>query len=296
MADWGNVLTAMVTPFQADGKLDEVAFTDMANYLLENGTDSLVVSGTTGESPTLSNPEKLRIFELAIKAAKGRGSIIAGTGTNDTGDVITLSREAKAVGVDALLMITPYYNKPNQEGLYQHFRAVAESTDLPIMLYNVPARTNVNMNSDTCLRLAHDCPNIVAMKEASGNLVQVSEIIAGAPKGFRLYSGEDGLVLPTLALGGRGVASVTSHIVGKDMQAMCKAFFAGDLCTARELHEKMLPIVRACFQPTTPSPAPVKAALRMLGKAVGPVRLPLVDCTERECEIVRTALKEYGLV
>jgi 4-hydroxy-tetrahydrodipicolinate synthase len=296
MAEWGHVITAMVTPFCSDGSLDEPGVARMVDYLFEHGSDALVVSGTTGESPTLSNPEKVHLFELAKAAAKGRGAIIAGTGTNDTADVIALSKEAVDVGVDALLLVTPYYNKPNQQGLYSHFKAIADSVDIPIMLYNVPPRTNVNLTAETCLRLAHDCKNIVAVKEASSNLVQVSEIHAGAPEGFDIYSGEDGLVLPTLVVGGTGVVSVTSHLVGKDLQAMCQAYFSGDMETALRLHEKMLPIVRACFQSTTPSPAPVKAALNMLGVSVGPLRLPLAECTERETAIIQGALMNYGLI
>ncbi len=296
MANWGRVITAMVTPFTKDGEIDEPSFVRLVDFLFENGSDALVVSGTTGESPTLSNPEKIQIFKWAKKAAKNRGPIIAGTGTNDTADVIALSKEAAEAGVDALLLVTPYYNKPNQEGLYLHFKAIADAVDIPIMLYNVPGRTNVNLAAETVLRLARDCRNIVAVKEASGNLVQVSEIIAGAPKGFSLYSGEDGIVLPTLAVGGTGVVSVTSHLVGKDLKTMCEAFFQGDMDEAQELHRRMLPIVRACFQSTTPSPAPVKAGLRMLGVDVGPLRLPLAECTEKELDIVKKAMTDYGLL
>jgi len=296
MSESGQVITAMVTPFDSQGRIDEGGVVRLVDYLFENGSDGLVVCGTTGESPTLSHDEKLRLFRLVKDAARGRGPVLAGTGSNDTAATLQLSREAAALGVDGLLLVTPYYNKPSQEGLYQHFRVVAEAVSIPVMLYNVPPRTSMNMEAATVLRLARDVPNITAVKEASSNLVQVSEIVASAPHGFSLYSGEDGIVLPTLAVGGVGVVSVTSHVVGRDLKAMHRAFFSGDLHEAARLHAKMLPMVRALFQPTTPSPAPLKAAMDMLGVPVGGVRLPLVDANERETEIVRAALQSYGLL
>lgn len=296
MSNWGQVLTAMATPFDAAGQIDEAGVARLVDYLFENGSDGLVVCGTTGESPTLSHDEKVQMFRLVKEAAKGRGPIIAGSGDNETATSIELSKDAEKVGVDGLLLITPYYNKPSQEGLYRHFKAVADAVTVPIMLYNVPPRTSVNMEAGTVIRLARDVKNIVAVKEASSNLVQVSEIIAGMPDGFSLYSGEDGIILPTLSVGGTGVVSVTSHVVGRDIKAMHTAFFAGDYKEASRLHAKMLPIVRACFQPTTPSPAPVKMALNLLGVPAGPLRLPLVEANESETEIVRRALRDYGLL
>jgi 4-hydroxy-tetrahydrodipicolinate synthase len=296
MKDWGHVFTAMVTPFDADGRIDEAGVVRLANHLLENGSDGLVVCGTTGESPTLSVAEKLRMFALVKKAANGRAPIIAGTGDNETATTLELSKEADRMGVDGLLLVTPYYNKPSQEGLYRHFRTVAEAVSVPVMPYNVPGRTSVNLAAETVLRLARDVKNIVAVKEASGNLMQASEIVAGAPEGFKVYSGEDGLVLPLLSVGGFGVVSVTAHLVGRDMKAMHTAFFAGNYREAARLHAKMLPIVKACFQPTTPSPAPLKAALNMLGLPGGGLRLPLVAANEKETEIARQALAGYGLV
>jgi len=295
-ADWGRVLTAMVTPFDAEGRIHEQGTRDLVGHLLSHGSDGLVVCGTTGEAPTLSLDEKRRMFELVMETAGGRGAVLAGTGTNDTRDAVELSEAAAAVGVDGLLVVTPYYNKPSQEGLYRHFRAVAEATTLPVMVYNVPGRTSVNMEAATCLRLAREVPNIVAVKEAGGNMMQITDLISGAPDGFRVYSGEDGLVLPMLALGAHGVVSVTSHVVGPDMQAMIRAFLAGRTNEAARLHARMLPIVRACFQATTPSPVPVKAALNMLGVAVGRPRLPLVEANEREIEIVGHALRGHGLL
>jgi 4-hydroxy-tetrahydrodipicolinate synthase len=292
----GQVLTAMVTPFTATGSIDEEGVARVVDHLFENGSDGLVVCGTTGESPTLSHDEKLTMYRLAIKAARGRGPVFAGTGTNDTASSIVLSSEAAASGADGLLLVGPYYNKPSQEGYYRHFRTIADAVDLPVMLYNVPPRTAGNIEAATVLRLAREVDNIVAVKEASGNLLQVSDICAGAPEGFQVYSGEDGIVLPMLAVGAVGVVSVTAHAVGRDMKAMHTAFFSGQFAEAARIHTKMLPIVRALFQPSTPSPAPVKAAMNLLGVPVGSVRLPLVDANEKEIEIVRLALRDYGLL
>lgn len=292
---WGQVITAMVTPFTADGQIDREGVGRVVDHLFDNGTDGLVVCGTTGESPTLSHDERLEMFRLALAAARGRGPVIAGTGSNNTAESITLSAEAEAIGVDGLLLVTPYYNRPSQEGLFQHFRAIASAVSLPVMLYNVPPRTSCNMDAGTVLRLADQVPNVVALKEASGNLMQVTDIIAGAPPGFVVYSGEDALVLPLLAIGAVGVVSVTSHLVGRDMKSMHQAFFRGDIAEAARLHAKMLPIVKACFQPTTPSPVPVKTGLNLLGISVGGVRLPLVYANEHEIAILCAALTDYGL-
>ncbi len=296
MLNWGRVLTAMVTPFAADGSLDEPGIRRLVDYLLDHGSDGLVASGTTGESPTLTWDEKLTLFSLVKEAVAGRGAVIAGTGGNNTAEAVKLSQEAAKLGMDGILLVAPYYNKPSQEGLYRHFRTIAEAVPLPVMIYNVPGRTSVNIEAGTVLRLAREVPNIVAVKEASGNLMQVSEIIAHAPEGFRVYSGEDGLVLPILAVGGYGVVSVTAHLVGDDLNQMHRAFFSGNLREAARLHASMLPIVRACFQPSTPSPVPVKAALNMLGIPVGKPRLPLVEATEAERAVVAKALEDYGLL
>lgn len=296
-AMFGQVLTAMATPFDAQGRLDEEAAARLAIYLLDNGSDGIVVCGTTGESPTLSHEEKLRLFRLVKNTVGGRGKVIAGTGGNDTAASVILTQEAAEIGVDAALLVVPPYNKPSQEGLYQHFKKIAQSvSNLPCMLYNVPPRTAQNLDAATTIRLAQDVPNIVATKEASGNLVQCAEIFAGVPSAFALYSGDDGLTLPLLSVGGVGVVSVSAHLVGRDMKAMHAAFFAGDYRQAAQLNAKMLPIVRALFQPTTANPAPLKAALDMLGVPVGGLRLPLVEANEKERGIVRAALAEYGLL
>ncbi|MCW3100791.1 MAG: dihydrodipicolinate synthase [Chthonomonadaceae bacterium] len=296
-AVFGQVLTAMVTPFDATGQISETGVANLVEHLLANGSDGIVVCGTTGESPTLTHAEKLRLFRLVKNVVGKRGTVLAGTGGNDTAASITLTQEAAETGVDGALLVVPPYNKPSQEGLYQHFKAIAASVPhLPCMLYNVPPRTAQNMDAATTIRLAKDVPNVVATKEAANNLVQCAEIIAEAPSEFAVYSGDDGVALPLLAIGGVGVVSVTAHLVGKDMKAMHTAFVAGQLAEAARLNGKMLPILRACFQPTTPSPVPLKAALKLLGLEVGGVRLPLVEANAKELEIVKTALAAYGML
>ena len=295
--DFGQVLTAMVTPFDANGAVDEPGVEKLAAHLLANGSDGLVVCGTTGESPTLTHAEKLRLFRLVRDCTGGTRRVIAGTGGNDTAASIELSREAAETGVDGILLVVPPYNRPSQEGLYQHFAAIARSVpDTKCILYNVPSRTAQTMDAATTLRLAREVPNIVAVKEASGNLQLVAEIFGGAPEGFTIYSGDDALTLPILAVGGTGVISVTAHLVGHDMKQMHTAFFSGDHAGAARINAKMLPISRACFQPTTPSPAPLKAALSMLGLPGGGLRLPLVEANAVERGLVKKALTEYGLL
>ncbi|WPZ19567.1 4-hydroxy-tetrahydrodipicolinate synthase [Geobacillus subterraneus] len=279
MVQFGNIVTAMVTPFDQKGNLDLVKTTELVNYLLDNGTDALVVAGTTGESPTLTAEEKVALFRHVVSVVNGRALVIAGTGTNDTRASIELTKRAEEAGVDAVMLVAPYYNKPNQEGLYQHFKAIAESTPLPVMLYNVPGRTSVNLAPETVIRLAA-IPNIVAVKEAGGNLEAMAEIIERTPDDFLLYSGDDSLTLPVLAIGGAGVVSVASHIIGNEMQQMIRAFQAGDHKGAAALHRKWLPLMKGLF--AAPSPVPVKTALQLRGLDVGPVRLPLVPLTEQE--------------
>ena len=294
---FGQVLTAMVTPFDAEGNIDDAAVAVVVEHLLANGSDGIVVCGTTGESPTLSHAEKLHLFKLVKDIVAGRGPVIAGTGGNDTAASIEITKEAAALGVDGALLVVPPYNKPSQEGLYQHFLAIANSVpDLKVMLYNVPGRTAQNMDAATTVRLSYAADNIVAVKEAAGNLVQCAEIFGKARPGFNIYSGDDGLALPTLAVGGVGVVSVSAHLVGKDMKQMHVAFVEGRLQEAAELNAKMLPIVKACFQPTTPSPAPVKAGLNLMGVRAGGLRLPLVAANAAETEIVRKAMADYGLL
>jgi 4-hydroxy-tetrahydrodipicolinate synthase len=279
MVHFGRVSTAMVTPFDKKGHIDFAKTTKLVNYLIENGTESLVVAGTTGESPTLSKEEKLALFDHVVKVVKKRIPVIAGTGSNNTYASIELTKKAEQLGVDGILVVAPYYNKPNQEGLYQHFKAVSEATSLPVMVYNIPGRSVVNIHPETVIRLA-EIPNIVAIKEASGDLNAMAHIIANTADDFVLFSGDDSLTIPVLAIGGAGVVSVASHVIGNEMQEMIKAFFDGEIHKAAKMHQELLPIMQGLF--AAPSPAPVKTALQLKGFDVGPVRLPLVGLTEQE--------------
>ncbi|ASA96149.1 MULTISPECIES: 4-hydroxy-tetrahydrodipicolinate synthase [Anoxybacillus] len=279
MVQFGQIATAMVTPFDNKGNIDFAKTTQLVNYLIENGTDSLVVAGTTGESPTLTTEEKLALFRHVVDVVDGRVPVIAGTGSNNTRVSIELTKKAEQIGVDAVMIVAPYYNKPNQEGIYQHYKAIAESTSLPVMVYNIPGRAVVNISVETIVRLS-EIPNIVAVKDASGNLDAMTEIIAKTRDDFMLYSGDDGLTLPVLAIGGKGVVSVASHIIGNEMKEMIEAFMSGDNKKAATIHQKLLPIMKALF--AAPSPVPVKTALQLKGLDVGSVRLPLVPLTEQE--------------
>ncbi|WP_163151282.1 4-hydroxy-tetrahydrodipicolinate synthase [Anoxybacillus sp. MB8] len=279
MVQFGQIATAMVTPFDNKGNIDFAKTTQLVNYLIENGTDSLVVAGTTGESPTLTTEEKLALFRHVVEVVAGRVPVIAGTGSNNTRASIELTKKAEEIGVDAVMIVAPYYNKPNQEGIYQHYKAIAESTSLPVMVYNIPGRAVVNISVETIVRLSQ-IPNVVAVKDASGNLDAMTEIIAKTRDDFMLYSGDDGLTLPVLSIGGSGVVSVASHIIGNEMKEMIQAFMRGDNKEAAKLHQRLLPIMKALF--AAPSPVPVKTALQMKGLDVGSVRLPLVPLTEQE--------------
>ncbi|AKS38103.1 dihydrodipicolinate synthase [Anoxybacillus gonensis] len=279
MVQFGQIATAMVTPFDNKGNIDFAKTTQLVNYLIENGTDSLVVAGTTGESPTLTTEEKLALFRHVVEVVDGRVPVIAGTGSNNTRASIELTKKAEEIGVDAVMIVAPYYNKPNQEGIYQHYKAIAESTSLPVMVYNIPGRAVVNISVETIVRLSQ-IPNVVAVKDASGNLDAMTEIIAKTRDDFMLYSGDDGLTLPVLSIGGSGVVSVASHIIGNEMKEMIQAFMRGDNKEAAKLHQRLLPIMKALF--AAPSPVPVKTALQIKGLDVGSVRLPLVPLTEQE--------------
>ncbi len=279
MVHFGRVSTAMVTPFDKKGHIDFSKTTQLVNYLIDNGTDSLVVAGTTGESPTLSKEEKLALFDHVVKVVTKRIPVIAGTGGNNTYASVELTKRAEQLGVDGIMLVAPYYNKPNQEGLYQHFKAIAEATTLPVMVYNIPSRASVNIHPETTIRLSK-IPNIVAVKEASGDLNAMTNIIANTDRDFDLYSGDDAIAIPVLSIGGAGVVSVASHVIGNEMQQMVKSFFDGDIEKAAKLHQKLLPIMQGLF--AAPSPAPVKTALQIKGLDVGSVRLPLVPLTEQE--------------
>lgn len=287
--NFGNVLTAMVTPFDKDGNVDHNRTNDLIEHLLANGTDTLVVAGTTGESPTLSHDEKIALFKHVVAVVNKRVPVIAGTGSNNTKESILLTKEAEACGVDGIMLVVPYYNKPNQLGMYEHFKAIAQETKLPIMLYNIPGRSAVKMSVETIIRLS-EIENIVSVKEASGDLDQVSEIIAHTSEDFSLYSGDDGLTLPMLAIGADGVVSVASHIIGNEMQTMIKAFQSGQNKEAAAIHRKVLPVMNGLF--SAPSPTPVKAALKLYGVDCGSVRLPLVELTNQEEQFIKSLLNK----
>lgn len=290
--NFGQVLTAMVTPFNQDGKLDYNQLEVLIDYLLANGTDGLVVGGTTGESPTLSVNEKIELFRHVVKIVNKRVPVIAGTGSYNTKESIELTKETESLGVDGFLLVVPYYNKPNQEGMFQHFSQIAKSTKLPIMLYNIPGRSIVNMDVDTVVRLS-EIDNIVSIKEAGTNLDQISEIIEETNDDFTVYSGNDSLTLPMLSIGATGVVSVASHIIGNEMKEMVDSFSNGNVKSAAMLHRKLLPIMNGLF--TSPSPAPVKAALQMKNIDVGGVRLPLLSLNEKERNKLKALIENTGL-
>lgn len=288
--NFGKILTAMVTPFDANGEIDYTATGNLVNYLIANGTEGLVVAGTTGESPTLSNEEKVELFKFVVKVVDGRVPVIAGTGSNNTRASIQLTQQAENAGVDGVMLVVPYYNKPSQEGLYLHFKAIAESTTLPVMLYNVPGRTSVNMTPETVIRLSN-IKNIVAIKEASGSLDAMAEIVNKTPEGFSLYSGDDALTLPALSVGAIGVISVAAHIIGNEMQVMIEKYQSGQFEAAAADHRNLLPIMKALF--AAPNPTPVKAALNLNGIPVGGVRLPMIPLNDAELSSLQEVLNMY---
>lgn len=290
---FGRVLTAMVTPFDAKLEVDYTKARQLARYLVDNGSDGIVVAGTTGESPTLSNEEKIKLFETVVDEVGDRAVVIAGTGNNDTADSVNMTKEAQKAGVHGIMAVTPYYNKPPQEGLYVHFRTIAEATDLPVMLYNIPGRAAANIMPDTVARLA-EIDNIIAIKEAAGSLDQAAEIRRKTPDDFIIYSGEDSLTLPMLSVGCHGVISVVSHVFGVELQQMIKAFLEGDVKTATKLHLELFPVFKAMF--VTTNPIPVKAALNMMGHDVGGLRPPMVLPTDSELTVVRNMLEAYNKI
>ena len=290
MTQFGRLLTAMVTPFdETSGALDLDQAKRLATSLFDSGTEGLVVCGTTGESPTLSNTEKLALLEATVEVAHARGApIIAGTTTYNTAESVELSREAAHLGVDGILGTVPYYNNPPQEGLFQHFRAIARAVDLPVILYNIPARSPRNMESSTTLRLAREVSNIIGVKEASANFKQIGEIIRDAPSGFRVWSGNDADIITIMALGGYGVVSVAGHLVGRQIAELMRSFAAGDNAHAAEIHHRLMPLVDALF--VTSSPIPLKYALKKVGMNVGNPRLPLVPIDPKSQAVMDAAL------
>ena len=292
MRNLGRLLTAMVTPFDAEGKVDYQQAKNLARALLDSGSDGLIVSGTTGESPTLSREEKLRLLSEVKSAIANRGTIVAGTGSYNTKESQELTKEAERTGVDACLLVVPYYNRPTQQGLFEHFKAIAQATTLPCVLYNVPSRTVANLASDTVIKL-NQIDNIVSVKEASGNLRQVAEIVQGTRDDFLVYSGNDSDTLPILALGGYGVISVASHLVGIQIKDMMEKFLSGETQEAASIHRHLLPLVNALFVIT--NPMPVKYALNYLGFPVGKARLPLTEPDEKSAALIRATLKDYKI-
>lgn len=284
----------MVTPFHEDGSVNYAVAERLAAHLVEQGTDSLVVCGTTGESPTLTWEEEHELFQVVYKAVSGKAKVIAGTGSNCTQEAINATQKASKLGLDGTLQVVPYYNKPPQEGLYRHFQAIAQSSpDLPVMLYNIPGRTGQNLLPETVARLA-EIPNIVAIKEASGSLEQVSQVRRLTPSEFAIYSGDDSLTLPMLAVGGSGVVSVASHLVGTQIQEMIKAFEAGQVQVATEIHIRLFELFKALF--LTTNPILVKAALNLQGWNVGSTRLPLCDPSIELTNTLKDVLSELNLI
>ena len=289
MRELGRLITAMVTPFNKKGEVDYAQARKLSLALLKSGSEGLVLAGTTGESPTLIHDEELKLFAEVKKAVGNKGSIIANTGSNSTAEAIISTKDAEKLGVDACLLVVPYYNKPSQEGLYQHFKTIAESTKLPCILYNVPTRTITNISADTTIKLSK-IPNIIGIKEASGNMEQITKIIKEAQKGFLVWSGDDSATLPMLALGAYGVISVTSHLAGKQMYDMIYSFVKGDTQKAAQLHAQLLPLFTSLF--LVSNPQPVKYALNKIGFNVGKPRLPLVEPDAKTAAIIDEVLKK----
>lgn len=285
-------LVAIVTPFKK-GKIDEKAFGDLIDFHLRSGTHGIVPCGTTGESATLSHEEHKRVVEMAVKMTGGRIPVIAGTGSNSTEEAIAFTRHAKAAGAAGALLITPYYNKPTQEGLYQHYKAIAKGVDLPLVLYNIPGRTGVNMLPETVARLM-EFDNIIGIKEGTGSLQQISDLVQLCGERLVILSGDDFTALPTMAVGGKGVISVTANIAPADMAQMIEAAGRGDYGRAKKLHDQLYPLHQVMFVET--NPIPVKAALAMMGKCADEVRLPLWRMSDENLKKLKAALKRYGLL
>jgi 4-hydroxy-tetrahydrodipicolinate synthase len=286
-ARFGTVVTAMITPMTGDGSVDIDEAKRLARWLCDHGSGGLVVCGTTGEGPTLSDDEKVDMFAAVADAVHDRAKVIANTGGNDTRRSVELTKRAAECGVDGILAVGPYYNKPPQAGLIEHFSAIADASELPVMIYNIPGRTCVNILPETLVTLSEH-PNIVAVKESSGDLMQISEICARVPESFDVYSGDDHLALPTAAVGGVGVVSVASHIAGDDIKSMFGAYFSGDVERAARIHQRLLPLIRAIFAVT--SPIPVKAATARFGFSVGRCRLPLCELTAEQLRVLDAAI------
>jgi 4-hydroxy-tetrahydrodipicolinate synthase len=292
-ARFGAVVTAMVTPFHQDHSLDLDGAQTLARHLLDHGTDSIVVAGSTGESPTLSHREKLDLFRAVVEAAQGIGKVVCGTGTYNTAETIELSREAQELGADGLLVVTPYYSKPPQRGLLEHFTQVASAVDLPVIAYNIPGRTGIRLEHETLLQMV-EVPNIVAVKDSTGDFQAISKLISEAPADFEVYSGDDWATFGYLCLGAVGVVSVAAHVVGDRIHHLTDLVLSGDIPAARKVHEELSPLFNALF--ITTNPIPVKTALEILGLPAGPPRLPLVPATKDERGRIEKALSDARLL
>lgn len=286
-------IVAIVTPFK-NGKVSEKKLRDLIDFQIKNGTSGIVPCGTTGESATLSFEEHDKVIEITIEQVNKRIPVIAGTGSNSTEEAVMLTKHAAKAGADASLQVSPYYNRPTQKGLYEHFKAIASSVEMPIILYNIASRTGVNIEPETIARLAHDCKNIVGVKEASGNLEQMSRVKYLCPKEFELISGDDSLTLPVLSIGGVGIISVVANIVPKEVADLVREFDKGNIKKAQELHFRLLPLIKAVFLET--NPIPIKTALGLLGLCSPELRLPLCPMEEKNFELLKKALKNFGLI
>ena len=287
----GEVLTAIVTPFDADGAVDSERFRELAHYLLENGSDGIVVAGTTGESPTLTDDERIELFRVAVDAVNGRGTVVAGTGTYSTAHSIHLTREAHELGVDGVLVVTPYYNKPPARGIVEHFKAIAAESDKPIIVYNIPGRVVINIEPDTICELA-EIPSVRAVKQANDDLEQARRILAETD--LDLYAGDDNLIYPFLELGGIGGVCVHTHVVGPQVKQMIRAFREGDAETAKRIDEELTPAYELLKVQT--NPIAIKAALNLIGQQVGGLRLPLVEASDDELARIRGCLERLGVL
>lgn len=291
---FGRLITAMITPFDNERNLDLKRCAEFADRLVKGGTDALAVCATTGESPTIFYPQKIEVIKTVVESVDGRAKIIANVGDNCTQDTIDFARDVEKLGVDGLMCVVPYYNKPPQEGLYQHFKAIAESVDLPVILYNIPGRCVTNMTAETTLRLARDVKNIVAIKEASGNMEQIKQIIDNAPVGFVVYSGDDSVTYDIMKMGGTGVISTISNIATARMKEIVDLCAAGKWDEAKAANDKLLPMMDGLFETT--NPILVKEALKLVGFPVGGVRLPLVDATPEQSERLAAIMREVGVL
>ena len=291
---FGRMIPAMVTPFDENRELDVDKVQALAARLVDGGSDSLIINGTTGESPTVFYPQKIELFRAVVEAVGDRVPVIANVGDNCTADTVDFAREVAELGVDGFMCVVPYYNKPPQEGIYQHFRTIANAVEMPIILYNIPGRCVVNMEAETTLRLARECANVVAVKEASGKLDQVKAIVEGAPEGFAVYSGDDAATFDIMRLGGAGVISTIGNVAPARMKEIVDLCAAGDWEAAAAANEALMPLMKGLFE--TSNPILVKEALKLLGFPVGGVRLPLVDATPAQSERLAAIMREVGVL